>query len=108
MKYIKLPVAIEAQQFTDEMKDRVYRWASEKQTNIYPTKDEYGHPILVIPTLEGEMICRINDYLIEEPFPTDDRKFYPCKPSIFKQTYALLPNDEKERLLLNKIINKKI
>jgi hypothetical protein len=27
------------------------------------------------------------DYVIREPFPTDDRRFYPCKPDIFEATY---------------------
>lgn len=28
----------------------------------------------------------IGDYIIKEPFPTLDRKFYPCKPNIFEKT----------------------
>lgn len=55
--------------------------------NIEPSIDVNGNPILIVPTLEGEMICAIGDYLIKEPFPTDWRKVYPCKPDIFEATY---------------------
>ncbi len=33
------------------------------------------------------MKCSIGDYLIKEPFPTDDRMFYPCKEDMFALTY---------------------
>lgn len=86
-KYIKKPIEIEAIQFTIKNKDQVFRWASSIQMNVYPSFDDNDNPILKVPTLEGEMICSIGDYLIKEPFPTDWRKIYPCKPSIFEKTY---------------------
>jgi len=86
-KYRKKPVTIEAMKFTNESKERVFRWAVAIQYNIEPSTDKNDKPILLIPTLEGEMECSIGDYLIKEPFPTDWRKFYPCKPDIFEQTY---------------------
>lgn len=87
MKYRKKPIEVEAWQFTNENKDRVYRTVQEIQMNIEPSIDVNGNPILIVPTLEGEMICAIGDYLIKEPFPTDWRKVYPCKPDIFEATY---------------------
>ena len=86
----KNPVEIQAVQFTDQNKDMVYNWAKSVQGNVYHSTDEVGNPTLLIPTLEGEMVCSLNDYLIVEPFPTDWRKLYPCKPSIFEQTYTLV------------------
>lgn len=86
-KYRKKPVIIEAMQFTDEMKNRVYHWATSIQMNVWHDWDSNGNPCLRIPTLEGEMECSLGDYLIKEPFPTDWRKLYPCKPDIFEQTY---------------------
>lgn len=86
-KFRKRPLEIEAVQFTDENKDQVYHWASEIQGNIQPSFDKNNKPCLLIPTLEGEMICNLGDYLIKEPFPVDWRKIYPCKEEIFKQTY---------------------
>lgn len=88
-KYKKKPVVIEAVQFTEDNKDQVYNWASSIQENVYPTIDDLGGPAILIPTLEGEMELSIGDYLIKEPFPTDWRKLYPCKPTIFEQTYEI-------------------
>lgn len=98
MKYRKKPVVIEAVQFTDENKDAVFRWASSIQMNIAPSFDGENNPILIIPTLDGEMICSIGDYLIKEPFPTDWRKIYPCKPDIFDKTYEVAGNEPKIRI----------
>lgn len=90
MKYRKKPVVVEAMRFTDKDKGRVYHWASEQQMNIYPAFDKDGKPVLRIPTLDGEMTASIGDYVVKEPFPTDWRKFYPCKPDIFEKTYELV------------------
>jgi hypothetical protein len=89
-KYIKKPVIIEAVQFTNENKDKVLWWAREKQYSIDPSFEKDNKPCIRIPTLEGEMICSLGDYLIVEPFPTDWRKIYPCKPDIFEKTYELV------------------
>ncbi len=86
-RFRKKPIEIEALRFTNENKDRVYSWATSIQQNIHPAFDEGHQPILIVPTLEGEMICSLGDYLIKEPFPTDWRKIYPCKPDIFEKTY---------------------
>ncbi len=83
----KKPVKIDFMQFTEEDKTAVYNWCREIQQNIQPSTDGDGKPILIVPTLEGDMICSIGDYLIKEPFPTDWRKFYPCKSDIFVSTY---------------------
>lgn len=89
MKYRKKSVVIEAIQFTNENKNKVFFWASKIQMNIYPSL-ENENPCIKIPTIEGEMICSIGDYLIKEPFPTDWRKLYPCKPDIFEKTYEIV------------------
>lgn len=84
--YRKKPIEIQAIKFTNDNKDRVYLWALQIQQNVFHSWEE-GKPCLKIPTLEGEMVCSLGDYLIVEPFPTDWRKLYPCKASIFEQTY---------------------
>ena len=48
----------------------------------------------VIKTREGEMVGDYGDYIIQEPFPSADRKIYPCKPDIFRMTYE--PADKKD------------
>lgn len=45
---------------------------------------------IIIQTSEGEMTAEPGDWIIREPFATDDRTFYPCKPDIFEQTYEAL------------------
>jgi len=82
MKYRKKPVFIEAQQFTDETKDRVFNWIT---CNTAADFDD-GKPILKIQTLEGVMTARIGDWIIKGV----NGEFYPCKPDIFEQTYELV------------------
>jgi len=57
---------------------------------------------LTIETKEGDMKAFPGDWIIKEPFPTGDRDFYPCKDSIFKQTY-----DDTITTLLNTWISVK-
>ena len=92
MKYRKKPVEIEAEQFTDEMKDRVLNWAQSKQMNVYAAWDEVdprsesAKPEMRIPTLEGEMTASLDDWIICGV----KGELYPCKPDIFKLTYEKL------------------
>jgi hypothetical protein len=83
MLYKKKPVVIEAMQFTDESKDRVLNWARSFQGNVFHSWDNEGHPIIIIPTLEGEMKASFGDYIIRGV----NGEFYPCKPDIFNKTY---------------------
>lgn len=92
-KYVKRPVEIEAVQVTAENIYEVLEQANgimppDKKIRLAFSKDEEWTVIgLIIPTKEGEMLCSIGDFLIKEPFPTDDRMFYPCKPDMFELTY---------------------
>jgi hypothetical protein len=45
---------------------------------------------LLVPTREGPMIANEGDWILREPFPTDDRRFYPCKEAIFHSSYEPL------------------
>lgn len=42
----------------------------------------------VIATLEGAMICSMNDWVIKGV----NGEFYPCKPDIFEKTYEAVEN----------------
>lgn len=94
MKYQRNPVIVDAIQYTGYNDDEVILFtngmARIKSTIPFspdaPTRDR-GY-VLAIPTKEGEMVCSINDYIIKEPFPSDDRQFYPCKQEIFEETYS--------------------
>jgi len=92
-KYVKRPVEIEAAQVTMANIYEVQSWANnimpeDKKIRLAFSDDEDWSVLgLIIPTKEGDMLCSIGDYLIKEPFPTDDRMFYPCKPDMFELTY---------------------
>ena len=80
MKFRKKPVIIEAEQFTEENKDRVYNFV---RCNCYADFDSAGLPILTIQTLEGDMTASLGDWIIKGI----KGEFYPCKPDIFDATY---------------------
>lgn len=75
-KYRKKPVVIEAVQFTGNNVDEILEFAKDSFNN--PSTSE-----IVIPTLEGNMIASIGDYIIKGI----NGEFYPCKPDIFDKTY---------------------
>lgn len=75
-KYRKKPVVIEAVQFTGNNVDEILEFAKDSFNN--PSTSE-----IVIPTLEGNMMVSIGDYVIKGV----DGEFYPCKPDIFDKTY---------------------
>ncbi len=78
-KYRTKPVVIDAMRFTEETKDRVFHWIT---CNCYPDRKD-GQPILVIQTLEGDMIASLGDYIIKGVLG----EFYPCKPEAFEAKY---------------------
>lgn len=80
--YRKKPVVIEAIQFT--------------YTNIDEIEDFVGGDLgknaqgdTVIATLEGAMICSLDDFIIKGV----KGEFYPCKPDIFEKTYEKVITD---------------
>lgn len=86
-KFRKLPVVIDAVQLTNQNKEMVYHELSEIQMNIQPAFRD-AKPVLLIPTLEGEMVANIGDWIIKGV----NSELYPCKPDIFEKTYE--PVDE--------------
>ena len=77
-KYRKKPVVIEAIQYngTDENKITLYHFMG---VDCYVDENEN----LIIRTLEGDMKASVGDYIVKGV----DGEFYPCKPTIFEQTY---------------------
>ena len=87
IKFRKKPVVIEAMFFNGHNGEMVAEWCGGV---LYaPTNGNYAlaPPTITIETLEGKMRADAGDWIIREPFPTDDRQFYPCKPDIFAATY---------------------
>jgi hypothetical protein len=79
-KFVKKPVVIEAEHFTDENKDRCFHFVT---CNCAADHDEGGNPILKIQTLEGVMTASLGDWIIRGV----NGEFYPRKPDIFEKTY---------------------
>jgi hypothetical protein len=44
--------------------------------------------LIIISTLEGEHLVRHGDYVIKGVYD----EFYPCKPTIFEETYKEVTN----------------
>lgn len=84
-KYQTKPTVIEACQFTEENKDRIFHELAEYNNGVYPSVRE-GKPVLMIPTLEGEMTASIGDYIIKGLIG----ELYPCKPEVFHKKYEPL------------------
>lgn len=92
MKYRKLPVVIEAIEWTGEKHREMFEFLGgnkEDHLAINGVNYEIDHNRakggLIIKTLEGEHIASIGDYIIKGV----NGEFYPCKPDIFKKTYKL-------------------
>ena len=80
MKFRKKPVTIEAEQFTEENKDRCFNFV---RCNRVADRDGNGLPTLRIQTLEGEMTASLGDWIIKGV----KGEFYPCRNDIFMETY---------------------
>lgn len=82
MRYKKKPVEVEAMRFFSDSKREAYQWAIGINKNI---NLEFlgGKTAVIIPTLEGDMICQDGDYIIKGV----QGELYPCKPDIFEKTY---------------------
>ena len=88
-KFIKLPVEIEAIQFTGKGDNafEIAKWMGSCSFTLVnkSLNDEQDYYQLVIKTPEGTMYASIGDWIIKGI----EGEFYPCKPAIFKKTYQL-------------------
>lgn len=84
-KFRKKPVVIEAVQLTLEAP-----W--EEIRAFCPSCIAQSDHRLLIPTLEGQMIANVGDWIIRGV----NGEFYPCKPDIFEKTYDALTTGWKE------------
>ncbi len=107
-KFRKKPVVFEAIQWSGNVdKSKVDAFVGKELRMELESETAYvagmGKPFfsLIIPTAEGDMKAMPNDWIIKEPFPTNDREFYPCKPDIFEKTYE--PVDTQRDLERTKI-----
>lgn len=82
MKYQKKPLIIDAVQFDGSAESLV---KMVKDINAPISMWTHSSECLIIPTLEGNLIANIGDWVIKGV----KGEFYPCKPDIFKITYEL-------------------
>lgn len=88
MKYRKKPVVIDAVQYDGNFRC-LDIFSIHEVGKFILSKDGQGNNCIKIPTLEGEMIASIGDYIIQGV----KGEFYPCKPDIFELTYEEVEND---------------
>ena len=79
-KFRKKPVVIEAIQFIGKNDADCMKFCPTARDPV----DK--RPNLIIPTLEGDHLCSIGDWIIRGV----NSEFYPCKPDIFEKTYELV------------------
>lgn len=92
--YKKKPIEVEAIRLIRDDKGivRVNEWTEwwSKEVNARTVKDHISDDGymdgFIIPTLEGDMLANIGDYIIRGI----KGELYPCKPNIFEQTYELV------------------
>lgn len=75
MKYRKKPVVIDAAQYVGDNQEEIEAFVGKPL--------ERRGDALVIPTLEGEHVASVGDWIIRGV----KGEHYPCKPDIFYATY---------------------
>ncbi len=81
-KYQSLPKQVEAVQFTEESKDKVFN----SLTGNYTADFEDGKPILNVTTIHGETaIIRVGDWVVKDG---KIGTYYPIKDEIFRSQYV--------------------
>ncbi len=85
-KFRKKPVVIEARQYLNDASSfELVGWVNEGQYKRGPEVpfSTWKNGKLTIPTLEGDHIANVGDWIIEGV----QGEFYPIKDAIFKETY---------------------
>lgn len=76
MKFRTKPCEIEAVQWTGENLTEILRFANTQNIDI-------TSGVLIIKTLEGDMVASTGDYIIRGL----RGEYYPCKPDVFQKKY---------------------
>lgn len=76
MRYKTKPCEIEAVQWTGENLTEILRFANTQNIDI-------TSGVLIIKTLEGDMVASTGDYIIRGL----RGEYYPCKPDVFCKKY---------------------
>jgi len=86
-KYTKKPVEIEAMQLTPTNAEALLDWVTSfGPAHVDMTlRSQIVKGILVIHTLEGDMLADVGDFIIRGT----QGEFYPCKPDIFRAIHEM-------------------
>lgn len=89
MRVRKKPVEVEARLLTEENSKEIAEWCG----GLHDVNDLTAEPSIKIYTLEGVMTAMLGDYIIKGVAG----EFYPCKPTIFNNTYDIV-EEKKSRV----------
>ena len=98
-QFRKKPLTVEAMQVLDDMNAvrKVMHWVASNGGLVSEPFLPSADHVLAIVTREGEMQAGLGDWIVREPNPTSDRKFYPVKPDIFAATYDAVADLDARR-----------
>ena len=85
MKYRKKPVIIDAWKFDVEFVSlkNAREFCKKNDLPIWGTGGMGGKPGMIIPTLEGNHLAEVGDWIVRGV----KGEYYPVKPDIFEMTY---------------------
>ena len=83
MLYRKIPVVIEAVEWTGKNVNEILEFTKSKDNLFFREIPGSFMTRMFIRTLEGDMQAHIGDFIIKGI----KGEFYPCKPDIFHLTY---------------------
>ena len=86
MKFRKIPVDVDAIQFTGHNYRECQKYIGDNFDNTL------NYPNII--TSEGVMRVNPGDWIVQEPFDKE-RGFYPVKEDIFRLTYRRIKNNDK-------------
>ncbi|BAU40129.1 hypothetical protein [Ralstonia phage RSP15] len=83
MRYRKKPVEIEAVKYNGDTTELPYEFGAAITRSVPMNARSIDAGACYINTLEGEMRCRVGDYIIKGV----KGEFYPCRWDVFEATY---------------------
>lgn len=88
-QYVKKPIPVSALQWTGENLEEIKAFCTDSNGQ---EKCFTNHSDLWIHTIEGQLMAKINDYIIKGIIG----EFYPCDKSIFLKSYdEFNPSNDK-------------
>ena len=88
-QYVKKPIPVSALQWTGENLEEIKAFCTDSKGQ---EKCFTNHSDLWIHTIEGQLMAKINDYIIKGIIG----EFYPCDKSIFLKSYdEFNPSNDK-------------